>query len=190
MRRGWWNQVALWVSRLMNPVVVVVLAIVGMVGLWLVGEVDAQMMLVMALGMSIPLSWVVVRYVVKGKDFDIYNRTDRVPLYLLSIVSISILAVYVWWMGEEDWFLRLLWLLLTAIVFGIVNNWYKISVHAGMMSGLVTLVVSALGMQSWWWLWIAPLTVAWSRVVLGKHTVGQVLLGIFIPPSIFLIFFG
>lgn len=189
MRRGWWKQVALWVSRLMNPVVVVVLAIVGMVGLWIVGEVDTQMMLVVALGMSIPLGWVVVRYLVKGKDFDIYKRTDRVPLYLLSIVSMSIVAGYVWWVGE-DWFLKLIWLLLTAIVFGVVNNWYKISVHAGMMSGLVTLVVSALGMQSWWWLWIAPLTVAWSRVVLGKHTVGQVLLGIFIPPSIFLIFFG
>jgi hypothetical protein len=173
----------------MNPVVVVVLAIVGMVGLWFMGEVDTQMMLVVAWGMSIPLSWVVVRYVVKGKDFDIFKRTDRVPLYLLSIVSISILAGYVWWMGE-DWFLKLLWLLLTVIVFGVVNNWYKISVHAGMMSGLVTLVVSLLGIQSWGWLWIAPLTVAWSRVVLGKHTVGQVLLGISLPPSIFLIFFG
>lgn len=177
-------------SRLMNPVVVVVLALVGLVGLWLVGEVDTQMMLVIALGISIPLGWVVVRYVVKGKDFDIFKRTDRVPLYGLSIVTVSIATSYVWWRGEEEWLLKFLWLMMTAVVFGVVNNWYKISVHAGMMSGLATLVVGMFGMESWWWMWIAPLMVVWSRVALGKHTVGQVLLGMCIPPSIFLIFFG
>jgi membrane-associated phospholipid phosphatase len=59
------------------------------------------------------------------------------------------------------------------ITFGL--HW-KVSMHAAVAAGAVVILVAAYGS----WLWIlmsAAVVVGWSRVRLGDHTIGQVLVG-------------
>lgn len=59
----------------------------------------------------------------------------------------------------------------------VISWWWKISLHAGGVAGLVALAYYLLGARaalaaSW-----LPLAVSWARVHLGRHTLAQVIAG-------------
>jgi len=57
-----------------------------------------------------------------------------------------------------------------------VNHWWKMSIHAAVAAGAAVILVLVYG---WWLVAAAPLVgvVGWSRVRLGDHTAGQVVVG-------------
>lgn len=100
----------------------------------------------------------------------------RIPILLgLASVTAGLLALIALGAAGE------LLAALTACACGmivtlVVSHWWKMSVHAGVAAGVVTVLAEIYGPVM---LAFAPLVVvvAWSRVRLADHTVAQVVIG-------------
>jgi len=62
------------------------------------------------------------------------------------------------------------------VVAVVVNHWWKMSIHAGVAGGTVTVLVVVYG---WWALTGVPLValICWARLRLSAHTLPQVIVG-------------
>jgi membrane-associated phospholipid phosphatase len=58
----------------------------------------------------------------------------------------------------------------------VTTLWWKISIHASSLAGAATLLTALYGAMMLPAFLLLPL-VGWSRVVLGRHTVAQVVVG-------------
>lgn len=70
-----------------------------------------------------------------------------------------------------------------TLAMGLINQFWKISIHASGIAGPLTALIFQLAYPSSLFLYLLILPVSWSRVVLEAHTVLQVIAG-----SIFTIF--
>ena len=79
--------------------------------------------------------------------------------------------------------------LASVVSFAFINLWWKISVHSSSIAALVTVLFVLYG----WWavfsLAVVPL-MWWARVVLGQHTIAQVVAGSVLSAVIVLITFS
>ncbi|WP_189056787.1 hypothetical protein [Longimycelium tulufanense] len=138
-------------------------------GLWIVLFAVAVPMLVMVQGAR-QGQW-------RGRYVD--NREGRLVPYLACILSVFLGLVGLW-VGDapSDLVAFVVAMLLSLVLFLYITvAWrWKISLHAAVATGASAALVVAYGP---WALAVAPLAAcaAWSRVALGKHTVGQVLAG-------------
>ncbi|HJT59317.1 MAG TPA: phosphatase PAP2 family protein [Ktedonobacteraceae bacterium] len=120
----------------------------------------------------------------KLSDFDLSHRSQRAGPFLFGIISTSIgLAVLSLLHGPRDLETALLLTVITAIVLMVTTLWWKISLHASTMAGAATVLTALYGIA------LLPsflllVLVSWSRVVLRRHTVAQVVAGALL--SIFL----
>ncbi len=112
-------------------------------------------------------------------NLDVSDRKQRaVNVYLPSIGMVLVAALYFKWSGQPYLGQTLYVGLLLATCFGI-NSLKKISLHTVMATYLSGLLLS----QN---IWLAlagfgfSILIAWSRVVLGRHTTSEVLLGWFV----------
>jgi membrane-associated phospholipid phosphatase len=101
----------------------------------------------------------------------------RLPL-LVGLASVVVgLGLLIWLKAPRE-----LLALVAAMVAGLgvtvlVTHWWKISVHTAVAAG--TVVVLTLVFGPWLlFLWAVVALIAWSRVELRDHTIGQVLGGI------------
>ncbi len=79
--------------------------------------------------------------------------------------------------------------LASVVSFAFINLWWKISVHSSSIAALVTVLFVLYG----WWavfsLAVVPM-MWWARVVLGQHTIAQVVAGSALSTIIVLITFS
>jgi membrane-associated phospholipid phosphatase len=117
---------------------------------------------------------------VKGVDFDFTDRRTRTPWYAaIEACYASGLLVFAPFL-LRSWPLFNLAIVSTLLngLCTIVNLYWKISAHAAGSAGPATGIALVFG---WWTLFITvPIVVAiaWSRVVLGKHSISQVVWGV------------
>ncbi|HEX8995509.1 MAG TPA: phosphatase PAP2 family protein [Ktedonobacterales bacterium] len=128
---------------------------------------------------TVPVAALVGYQVLRGHwtDLDVSVRQQRYALYPIGIAcALLMTGVFVWMRVPHAAIAAALSLALANIVDGAINYAYKVSAHASAAAGCAALL----------WLfapgWGVPATVAaalvgWSRVALGRHTTGQVLLG-------------
>ncbi len=113
-------------------------------------------------------------------DPDVSNRQDRNELYLLGSASIVItIALLVILHAPAEYIALAVGILAIGIFFGLVNLFWKISMHA---AGIASLTAISIINRPILGLLLLPLVaaVAWARVRTRNHTLLQVLAGAFL----------
>lgn len=121
-------------------------------------------------------------------DPKLNERRDRTFPYLIETACFIGLAVYLNHINAPAWLsLFLIGGAVALVVLTVVNRWWKISGHATGMGGLCALVfylmLSGNSIYDLQWEFLVAVLLAGlvcsSRVILGRHTLGQVTSGFF-----------
>lgn len=121
-------------------------------------------------------------------DPKLNDRRDRTFPYLIETACFIGLAVYLNHINAPAWLsLFLIGGAVALVVLTVVNRWWKISGHATGMGGLCALVfylmLSGNSIYDLQWEFLVAVLLAGvvcsSRVILGRHTLGQVTAGFF-----------
>ncbi len=175
------HSVARWISIIVHPIAFPLLTLAVVV--WTAtqsGRTASRWVLIAVALTSVPVAALVGWQVLRGRwtDLDVSVRKQRYALYpfglacMLLLLSVFILlhAPIVAIRAAASWSF-------SNIADGLINLRYKVSAHAtGAAVCAALLVVDAA--PAWGIAGVcAALAVGWSRIELGRHTTGQVLLG-------------
>ena len=119
-------------------------------------------------------------------DFDVSHREQRAGVFVFGTSSIFAGFLALWKLGAPDVTLHMLVAtLITLPIFALVTKFItKISIHSGAMAGVT--VVVAFYSWAWAFVWLGfTLLVMWSRVVIKRHTLSQVISGAGVAGCIF-----
>jgi membrane-associated phospholipid phosphatase len=139
----------------------------------------ARWVLIALLLTSVPISLLVSYMVLRGhwSDLDVSVRRQRYLLYPFGMACVIALAfVFVALGAPRIAVSATVALLLANLVDGLINLVYKVSAHAtaaAMCATVLWVGAPSFGIPAT----IAALLVGWSRITLGRHTTGQVILG-------------
>jgi len=113
----------------------------------------------------------------KFTDTDVSVRSQRVAPFLFGLSS-SILGLLILFLthGPKNLITVLLLASISGILMMVITFWWKISLHAASLASSVTLLTILYGTIILPAFLLVAL-VGWSRVVLHRHTVGQVIAG-------------
>jgi membrane-associated phospholipid phosphatase len=125
-----------------------------------------------------PLAYIVIG-VRRGKlsDIDVSRRSERAGPFLFGISSVLLgLLVLLLIQGPKNLQTVLIITAVSAIVTMITTLWWKISIHASSLGGAATMLTALYGAAMLPCFFLLIL-VSWSRVVLRRHTILQVIAG-------------
>lgn len=173
-------RVARVLSQVLNPLPVSVLTY-ALAGYFATpGRVDGLLWAGLALLIQLLLPMI---YYYRGlrrgmySDPDVSDRRQRHKLYLIGSVAVLASLAILTLLDAPVGILAVVGsALMLGILFGLINTFWKISMHAGTMAVLATvawLYWNELGLL----LWLCALAVGWARVRTGNHTPMQVLAG-------------
>lgn len=129
----------------------------------------------------------------KIKSFDLVSRDKRALPLLFGIWMFIIGYVILKWFDARPMTLAAMFCYIfnTIIVF-IITNWYKISLHTIGVTGPLVVLAYAFGPVVYPFFVLIPI-VATSRVILKRHTLGQVIagaaVGLFVTPLLLYLYF-
>ncbi|HTK08436.1 MAG TPA: hypothetical protein VL485_14800 [Ktedonobacteraceae bacterium] len=125
-----------------------------------------------------PLLYIVVGVRLgKFTDVDVSVRSQRLGPFLFGLSSCLLgLLVIDRVHGPKNLVTLLLMVIISGIVLMITTMKWKISIHASALAGAVTLLTLLYGMVMLP-AYLLVILVSWSRVVLHRHTIGQVIAG-------------
>lgn len=113
----------------------------------------------------------------KFTDPDVSRRSQRVGPFLFGITSALIgLGTLFFTHGPKNLQTLLLITIVSGFVMMIVTFWWKISIHASSLAAAATFLTALYGSVTLP-VFVLLIAVCWSRVVLRRHTVGQVIAG-------------
>jgi membrane-associated phospholipid phosphatase len=172
--------VAAAISAIVHPVALPLLTLV-VVTFTVTGQLRQGLELAAAalLLTTAPVAALVAYQVMRGRwtDLDVSVREQRYILYPIGLVFAALLiAAFVAMRAPIPAMATALSLALANAVDGVINFAYKVSAHTTAAAGCAAL----LWLYSPGWglpVAIAAALVGWSRVELGRHTTGQVILG-------------
>ena len=113
----------------------------------------------------------------KLSDIGLSQRAERTGPFLFSIASITLgLAILIYIHGPKNLETVLICTGVSAVILMVTTLRWKISVHASSLAGAATMLTALYGVI------VLPtflllVIVSWSRVVLRRHTVAQVVVG-------------
>jgi membrane-associated phospholipid phosphatase len=138
-----------------------------------------SLIIALAFGAILPVVIVVILHLLKKvSDVHIADRRQRTLPFLLSISCFATGTLLLWLCNGSGWLTAILaCYTVNTLVVMIINFWWKISVHATGVGGPIAAFALIIGMSV-----LAPLIglvclIAWARVYLRAHTLGQVLAG-------------
>lgn len=181
------RRVAILISNILNPFILSLLIILLISFQSTDNALDTiKWSAILIAATTLPV-YLFIAYLVRSAKLDshfIAIRKQRNKVYLLASVCVFIASVILFFMGASSLLLAVIFagLFITVIFMGI-NLWWKISLHSAFISASVTLLiilfgpVAAVGV-------ILVLLVGWSRVELGRHSIAQVTIGIFLAALI------
>lgn len=121
----------------------------------------------------------VVYGVKKGffSDVDISVRRQRVILYpfVIGVILLLILCVYLL-QGPTVLIFAGIFLILSLIVFDLINIKIKASVHVASIASLSVVLVALYGGWAYWTLFLIPF-IAWARIIQKRHTLKETIVG-------------
>ena len=201
MRLFWWmrrnrelNGMAAVVSRVFSPLVVLpVTLVVASWSAYISGQRWMFLVLLVWLDALLPAA-VLYWFVKKGEvrsGFDITKREERVPLFLFVVLAHFVGVALAWFLNRHPTAEYLSMFFVLVLIFTILTLRWKVSVHTGVISSLVTFVVLVFG-RDLVWLYGLVFLVAWARVQGQFHRSSQVLAAGVIPivvlPVMFFVF--
>lgn len=177
--------VARIISRVFDPVFIVPAILVFTVSFaFLNGYRWRFLTLLFILDGAIPGIWVLIRFIKnRGKDWDIHHRKERIPLFIITVISHGIGVLVANLIDRHPLAEILFGLWLVAVVFWLITYRWKISVHTGVNSVMAVMLTLETGF-TYWWIWLIVPLVGWARVVNKHHSVSQVAAGIIVPPMV------
>lgn len=113
----------------------------------------------------------------KFLDVDVSRRKERIGPFLFGLASVLAgLVMLVLIKAPKNLQTLLIITAVSGIVMLVITFWWKISIHASSLAGTVTFLTALYGVI------VLPafllvVLVSWSRVVLHRHTVAQVVAG-------------
>ena len=113
----------------------------------------------------------------KFTDVDVSRRKERIGPFLFGLASVLAgLVTLVLIKAPKNLQTLLIITAVSCIVMLVITLWWKISIHASSLAGTVTFLTALYGVI------VLPafllvVLVSWSRVVLRRHTVAQVVAG-------------
>jgi membrane-associated phospholipid phosphatase len=136
--------------------------------------------------------WLFVLYLVRrhGLDRAFANvRQQRTMIYGLAVILAGVSCIILLSLGAPLILLALFTAgFLATVIFMCINLWWKISLHAAFITGVVTLLFILYGFMSLAAIVLIPL-VAWARIELGHHSLAQVVTGSLLATSILVVVF-
>jgi membrane-associated phospholipid phosphatase len=110
-------------------------------------------------------------------DVDVSHRSERAGPFLFGITSVMIgWLVLLLIHGPKDLVTTLIITAVSGVVMMVTTLWWKISIHASSLGGAATVLTVLYGAVMLPAFLLLAL-VSWSRVVLRRHTVTQVIAG-------------
>ena len=125
-----------------------------------------------------PMAYIIVGVRLgKFSDMDVSRRPERIGPFLFSITSTIIgLFVLTYLHGPKNLETVMLSTGISAVILMVTTLWWKISIHASSLAGAATILTALYGIVMLP-AFLLLLLVSWSRVVLRRHTVAQVIAG-------------
>ena len=139
----------------------------------------AKVAVTIALCMVAVMLCVIAWRVAKGRwsDYDVSDAQQRHGFYPVALIVVAIAAVAGWLLHMPADFVRGMIvaevLLATSAV---VTRYTKVSLHV-MFGAFCTVIVNSADIRAGVLFASLVIAVAWSRVVLGRHSIAQVLIG-------------
>lgn len=174
------HQIARWISSLGHPILTI-----PAFAIWFefTHEPAAKAWLVSALIVGIvvlPLSYKTWRGFKKGaySNMDVSNREERKRWFRIPIISMLLLTAAMYF-GFHDLPLTIAVGAITVMLFAfkLVNQYaIKASLHVG-VNAYLALVALSMNTKLFGVIGAITLVVGWSRVVLKRHTLAEVLVG-------------
>jgi membrane-associated phospholipid phosphatase len=123
----------------------------------------------------------------KISDVDVSRRTERSGPFLFGILSVLAgWQALIILQGPKNLQTVLIITAVSGIVMMVTTLWWKISIHASSMGGIATILTAFYGAVMLPTFLLLVL-VSWSRVVLRRHTVLQVVAGSFVSIALTLL---
>ncbi len=113
----------------------------------------------------------------KLSDTDVSKRTERTGPFTFGLISVCLgWAALVLTHGPGPLIITVIITALCGLIMMAITLWWKISLHAGSLGAAATILTAFYGVS------MLPafallVLVSWSRVVLRRHTVAQVIAG-------------
>ncbi|HEU5349053.1 MAG TPA: phosphatase PAP2 family protein [Ktedonobacterales bacterium] len=173
--------IARWVSAIIHPIAFPLLTLGVVTYTATTSFTEASRWLVLAIVLtSLPVAVLVGLQVLRGRwtDFDVSVRRQRYALYPFGLACMLALILAYAHFGAPRVAIRTMGAFAIAnTIDAVINFVYKVSAHATGAAACATLLW--LGSTPAWGIAAtgAALLVGWSRVELGRHTRGQVMLG-------------
>lgn len=172
------TQFARIVSTVLSPVTIS-LPFIFLVARYHAGNSALPFALIALFFLSVgPLIYIVIG-VATGKftDLDVSVRTQRTKPYLFSIASclLGLLIISINH-GPKNLTTVMITSTISNCIMLITTFWWKISMHAASISGVVTMLAVLYGIVMLP-AFLLIILVGWSRVVLHRHTIAQVTAG-------------
>ncbi len=123
----------------------------------------------------------------KISDVDVSRRTERAGPFLFNIASVTIgWLVLLLIHGPKELQTALIITGVSGVVMMVTTLWWKISIHASSLAGAATMLTVLYGAVMLPTFVLLAL-VSWSRVVLRRHTIAQVVAGSLLSITISLV---
>jgi membrane-associated phospholipid phosphatase len=175
--------IARYISAILSPFVVSLPAVL-LVALYhesnqlTVAEYTGLTLFFLSIG---PMLYILVG-VWRGKftDVDVSNRSQRSGPFLFGIISaFAGFVTMALTNGPKNLQTILLITVIGGVIMMTITLWWKISIHASSLAGAATFLTALYG-SAMLFTFLLVVLVGWSRVVLRRHTLGQVLAGSFL----------
>lgn len=171
-------RIAWWITQIGSP------PVLGLVGILLTGfalgieKIWPQLLLYASFSLVLPFGFI-LWLLRRGKVSD-YNLTKREDRFWPMIVSMA--GALIGWVLLSYFQAPLLLLALAAtnlvqsVTYFFITLRWKVSIHSAVAAGLAVLASTVAGSTVWALVLAVPL-IAWSRVVLRRHTLAQTVVG-------------
>src|SRR5205085_6345210 len=108
---------------------------------------------------------------------EVSNRQERVGPFLFGIMS-TIVGLFIVLLTNAPRNLEAFLFItgVSGIIMALTTLWWKISIHASSLAGAATMLTALYGIVMLP-TYLLVVLVGWSRVVLHRHTVAQVVVG-------------
>ena len=177
------NGLSTLVSRIFDPLLVIpLLLFLAVTEAWLNGETVHYLLVLFLIDVGLP-GFVLVYFVQKGKiksGWDVRKRKERVPLFMFVVFAhfAGLLLAHFSNKHPLTEYLASFWVM--TVVYALITNHWKISVHSGVLSSFVTFLVLVNDVR-YAVLYVLVLLVIWARVEGRYHRLSQALAGGAIP---------
>jgi membrane-associated phospholipid phosphatase len=175
------------VSRIFHPIVLstVSFLLIGLLGVAPFGSGVGWALFCIAIQIVPPTLFYLARLRQGAySDHDVSERHQRNELYLFTMVNMIVCLAVLVFIGAPRPFIALVSSgVLLNLSSGIINLFWKISVHSASAAWAAT-TVAVFSQLFGGMLWVAALTVGWSRVRTNNHTPLQVVAGLSVAATI------